>query len=96
MEYLIEFSKLVKKQLKKLDRNIQITILKKINKLKENPINNKNHIKNNFYEFYYKNYRIYYQVLRGLIIIERIRYEGKEIVVQIGTKNSQRKDISKL
>lgn len=96
MIYLIEFSPIVEKQLKKLDENTRFILLKKIYKLEINPIDKKHLISKDYYELKHKNYRVYYKVMHGIILVEKVTYKGRVIIERLGTKNSQKKDIGRL
>lgn len=96
MIYLIEYSKLFKKQLRKLDNSTREIIIKKIYNLRENPTFYGKLVKKDFYELKHKGFRIYYKVLHGVIIINNIKYKGKIKLERIGNKNTQRNDIEKL
>lgn len=76
MIYRIEVEKRVHKQLDKIkDKTIQKDIKNKIRQLKYNPRKGK-HLFRNYYELKAKNYRIYYAIFRGMIVIENITYAG--------------------
>ena len=77
MIYLIEFSQLVEKQINKLDGNTRLILLKKIYRLEINPIDKKHLIGKDYYELKHKNYRVYYRVMHGIVLVEKVTYSGK-------------------
>ena len=95
MKYFIEIGKTAQKQIEWLDKRLRINIEKKIEQLKYNPTKGK-HLFKNFYELKAKNYRIYYSLFRGIIVIEKVYYSGKIVVRKVGTKNRQKQDVRRL
>lgn len=96
MIYRIEIGETANKELSKIkDKKLQKNIKNKIKQLKYNPKKGK-HLFKNFYELKAKNYRIYYVIYKGIIVIEDIEYSGKAIIRKIGTKDSQKRDIKSL
>lgn len=94
MRYYVEVTDNAKKEIRKLDRSVQVNIKNKINELQNNPFKGK-HILGNFYELKAKNFRVYYEVFRGIIVVEKVEYEGKVKLHGVGTKDCQRRDIKK-
>lgn len=77
MKYYLEFTEKAEKQLEKLkDKTLKRNILNKIGELETNPVKGK-HIKKNLYELKAKNYRVYYYLYKGIVVIEEIKYLGK-------------------
>lgn len=94
--YFVHISPEAQKKLDKLDKESRINIFKKIEKLKGGQINNKDHIRGNLFEFYSDSHRVYYFVFRGMVVISDIVYDGKILIKDVGTKNTQKKDIKRL
>lgn len=93
MIYLIEIGETAQKQISKLkDRILQKNIKNKIKQLKYNPKKGR-HLFKNCYELKANNYRVYYKVYRGIIVVEQIKYSGKVKIEKLGTKNSQKRDL---
>jgi len=96
MNYFIEISETAEKQLSKIkDRRLKSNILNKIKSLESNATKGK-YLFKNYYELKSMNYRIYYSVYKGIVIIKNITYIGKIKVNKIGTKNSQERDLQSL
>lgn len=103
MPYCVEISEEAKQQLDKLDKSIGDRIYRKINVLSENPKMGKplvrsSRLKTMIWELrmFSPNIRIYYTIHEGVVIIEKISYEGNVRVHRIGDKRSQRRDIDDL
>lgn len=95
MRYLVEMTERADKNISKLDNGIQENIKNKIRQLSKNPRKGK-HLYKNFYELRAKNFRIYYELFRGIIVIEKIKYDGKVQVQKVGTKNTQKRDVRRM
>lgn len=94
MIYRVDIEDKAQKKLDKLkDKILKKNIINKINELSHNPRKGK-HLFKNFYELKAKNYRIYYAIFRGIVVIENI--EGIVKVMDIGTKDRQKRDIKSL
>ena len=96
MLYIIDYTLIVERQLLKLDKTTRDIILRKINKLQTTPSKRGKHLTKNLYELKHKNYRVYYVIFHGVVVIDKITYQGKVIVAKIGTKNTQKKDVKEL
>lgn len=96
MRYFIEFTEKADKELNSLmDKRLRKNIWNKIQQLKTNPKKGK-HLFKNIYELKAKNYRIYYELFRGIVVIAKVEYKGKLMVKRIGTKNTQKRDVRKV
>ena len=96
MIYRIEIGKTADKKIGNLkDRILKKNIKSKIRSLKNNPKKGK-YLFKNFYELKAKNYRIYYAIFKGIIVIEDVEYDGKIVVRDVGTKNTQTRDLKSL
>ena len=96
MIYKVEIEKKVEKQIDKLkDNELKKDIKSKIIELRHNPRKG-DHLFKNFYELKAKNYRVYYAIFRGIIVIENIHYDGLVHITDFGDKDSQKRVISSL
>ncbi len=92
MNYYVEVPEEVKKQINSLkDNELAKNIWGKINSLEHNPTKGK-HLFKQFYELKAKNYRVYYSVHHGIVLIEKFTYLGRIKILDVGNKNSQRRD----
>ena len=76
MKYLVEFETGVEKDISKLGASLSNNIFAKIRELAHNPKKGK-HLFSNFWELKATNYRVYYAIFRGIIVVEKVSYEGK-------------------
>lgn len=96
MIYHIEFRETANKDIFSLkDKELIKNIINKIGELRYNPTKGK-HLFKNCYELKAKNYRVYYFIYKGILVIAQIEYAGKVRIERLGTKDSQERDIQSL
>ena len=96
MAYYIALSDEATHFLEKLDNSVAMPIAKKIRRLENSPDSQGKPLGGGFFELKHLKFRIYYTIIAGEVLIEKIMYEGKVFVPKIGDKHSQRKDINSL
>lgn len=96
MAFFIALSDDASKFLEKLDKSLAMPIAKKIRRLENSPGQQGKPLGDGFFELKHLKFRIYYTVIAGEVLIERILYEGKVFVPRIGDKHSQHSDIKSL
>ena len=96
MAYYIALSDDASRFLEKLDKSVAVPIANKIKRLEANPDKQGKPLGDGFFELKHLKFRIYYTVIAGEVLIERILYEGKVFIPTIGNKHSQHNDIKTL
>ncbi len=96
MTFYVELSPVAQKFLDKLDNSIRIPLAKRIKDLEDDPFQKGKTIGDGYRELRYEKFRVYFDVMHNVILIEKIEYEGKVNVLKIGDKNSQDKDIKQI
>ncbi len=96
MTFYVELSPVAQKFLDKLDNSVRIPLVKRIKYLETDPSHKGKTIGDGFRELRYEKFRVYFDIMHDVILIEKIEYEGKVNVLKIGDKNSQDKDIKQI
>jgi mRNA-degrading endonuclease RelE of RelBE toxin-antitoxin system len=93
LRYFVEYEEGVRKSIDKLKDKVLIADIKsKIDALESNPFKGKCLYKN-LYELKAKNFRVYYLVYQGVVVIESVEYDGRVFVKSVGDKDSQFDDV---